>query len=104
MENKVGKVYTIAELKDKLTPVFEGAPVYRAILFGSYAKGAADGDSDVDIIIDSRRELININFYGVVGNAEDAVGKYVDMYEISQIRPESPIYPCIGEGVVIYER
>ena len=75
MENNLAtdKIYTIGELRDKLTPIFEAYPVYKATLFGSYAKGIASKKSDVDIVIDSRGELININFFGVMGRAEDAV-------------------------------
>ena len=102
MKNK--KIYTVNELKEKLTPVFEGAPVYRAVLFGSYADGNADAGSDVDIIIDSRKELTGLNFFGVMGSAEDKIGKRVDMYDVREIEPESPIFKFIQEGVVIYER
>ncbi|MCL2255443.1 MAG: nucleotidyltransferase domain-containing protein [Firmicutes bacterium] len=100
------KIYTIEELKEKLTPIFDSAPVYKAILFGSYARGEANEKSDVDIIIDSRGELLNFNFFGVMGYSEEAVEKYVDMYEISELLEGSPVLASINnnEGVVIYER
>ena len=99
------KIYTVEELREKLTPIFDNAPVYKAILFGSYAKGDADAKSDVDIVIDSRGELININFFGVMGRAEDAVDKYVDLYEIRELKPDSPVLNAINtDGMVIYER
>ena len=56
------KTYTIHELSEKLHPIFMSVPVYKAILFGSYAKGLASENSDVDICIDSRGELLNIHF------------------------------------------
>ena len=98
------KVYTVDELKEKLASVFEEKPIYKAILFGSYANGEADSESDVDIIIDSRKELTGFNFFGVMGNAEDVIGKRVDMYDVREIGSQSPIYRFIKEGVVIYER
>ena len=61
-----GVVYSIDEIKTRLNPIFMSAPVYKAVLFGSYAKGNATENSDIDIVIDSRGELININFYGVL--------------------------------------
>ena len=60
------KTYTINELSEKLYPVFSSAPVYKAILFGSYAKGNATNKSDVDIYVDSHGELRGFNFYGVL--------------------------------------
>lgn len=104
MEKRNEKVYTIAELKDKLTPLFESAPIYRAVLFGSYANGKADAGSDVDIIIDSKTELTGLNFFGVMGSAEDVIGKRVDMYDVREIDPASPIFKFINEGIVLYER
>jgi len=106
MESNVkSKIYTIDELRKKLFPVFSQSPVYKAVLFGSYAKGNATNISDVDIVIDSKGELININFFGVIAAAEDAIGKDIDMLEISQIRPDSPILNHItSEGVILYER
>ena len=104
MRNKNSKVYTINELKEKLTPIFDKEPVYKAILFGSYANGDADGASDLDIIIDSREELTGFKFFGVMGSVEDIVGKRVDMYDVREINPDSPIFRFIQDGVVLYER
>jgi len=101
----LSEVYEIEEITDKLRPVFASAPVYRAILFGSYAKGLATERSDVDIVIDSRGELVNINFFGVLEDAVMALDKKVDMIEISEIREGSSILREIREqGVILYER
>lgn len=98
-------IYDINEIKSRLNPVFDRAPVYRAILFGSYAKGAATEQSDVDIVLDSRGELRGLNFYGVLDDAVTALGKNIDMFDLSEIRPESPIMDEINrQGVVLYER
>jgi len=42
-------LYTIEEIQNKLYPVFENEGVISAILFGSYAKGDATEESDIDI-------------------------------------------------------
>lgn len=104
MENKNKKIYTIEELKEILAPVFEKAPVYRAVLFGSYADGSADEKSDVDIIIDSKKKLTGLNFFGIMGTVEDITGKRVDMYDVIEINPTSQIFKFIREGIVIYEK
>jgi predicted nucleotidyltransferase len=97
-------IYTINEIRTRLNPIFRGAPVYKAILFGSYAKGLATEDSDVDIVIDSRGELVNINFYGVLDDVAETLRKPVDMFELSEIRHGSPIFDEINnEGVILYE-
>ena len=46
-------VYSIPAIKSLLQPVFDGYKIKKAVLFGSYAKGAAKENSDVDILVDS---------------------------------------------------
>ncbi len=105
LEKNNSKIYSIFEIKNMLYPVFSSAPVYKATLFGSYAKGKADSLSDVDIVIDSHGELVNINFYGVLGDITDALGKKVDLLEVCEIEKDSSIYREIQkQGVVLYER
>ena len=45
-------MYTRQELIDKLTPILERYPIKRAALFGSYARGEQNSDSDVDILLE----------------------------------------------------
>lgn len=59
-------IYSVDEISTKLRPAFEKVPVYKALLFGSYAKGMATDNSEIDIVIYGRGELLNINFYGVL--------------------------------------
>ena len=56
MRSKVrpnGKVYSIDELVEMIAPVARELGVERIYFFGSYARGEATPDSDVDILIDS---------------------------------------------------
>ncbi len=47
------KVYTVSEIKKILHPVFAKHGVKSAIFFGSYAKGKATPESDIDLLVDS---------------------------------------------------
>jgi len=97
--------YSINEIKSILSPVFENAPVYRAILFGSYAKGSPTDKSDIDIVIDSRGELLNINFYGVLEDITNLLGKRVDLFEIAELKNNAAMQSVIEqEGIVLYDR
>lgn len=51
----MAEVYELHELKKIVAPVFRRHGVSRAYLFGSYARGEATGDSDIDLRIDSDR-------------------------------------------------
>ena len=50
-----GRVYSIDELAEIIAPIARELGVERVYLFGSYARGEADADSDVDILIESGR-------------------------------------------------
>ena len=51
------KVYTIEEIQKMLEELLKDKPVYKVILFGSYAKQQANKKSDVDLVIDTNSEL-----------------------------------------------
>ena len=97
--------FTINEIKTMLLPVFETAPVYRAILFGSYAKGSPTDKSDIDIVIDSKGELLNIDFYGVLEDITARLGKRVDLFEITELKNNVAMQAALErEGIVLYDR
>ncbi len=101
----MAKVYTVDEIKEILFPVFDASPVYSAVLFGSDATGNATEQSDVDIVIDSRGQLLNIHFYGILDEITERLGKAVDLFELSEIRKPSSILEAIErEGICIYDR
>jgi len=98
-------VYRIDDIIEKLRPIFESWPIYKAILFGSYSKGIATANSDIDIVIDSKGEIRGLNFYGVLDEIVDTLNLDVDLFEASEIRQDSLIHNEVMEqGVVIYER
>ncbi|MBQ9249418.1 MAG: nucleotidyltransferase domain-containing protein [Oscillospiraceae bacterium] len=72
-------VYTLAELKNKLDPVFDQYGVRSAILFGSYAKGQANDRSDVDILVDSG--LRGLAFFGLLEGVNTALRIPVDLID-----------------------
>lgn len=99
------QIYSIEEIKEMLYPIFMANAVYEAILFGSYAKGNANSKSDIDIVIDSKGELLNINFYGLLNEIVEKLKKKIDLLEITEIKKDSAIYQEIQrEGVVLYAR
>lgn len=95
------QIYTIADIREKLIPVFNKYRIKRAVLFGSYAKGIAKDNSDIDIMVDSN--LRGLAFYGLLEDVVEAVGKSVDLLDKSQIVNASKIQQEIeNTGVVIY--
>jgi len=97
------KVCTFAELKEEISNILSDFPVEKAILFGSYAKGEADGKSDIDLVIDSNHQLRGLRFFGLKAELEDRLEKNVDLIDQRQIvaggKAEQEIQKS---GVIIY--
>lgn len=79
--------------------------MYRAVLFGSYAKGNATEDSDIDIVIDCKGELLNVSYYGMLEDIKTQLDKPVDLFEISEFsRSEAMRSAVEKDGIVLYEK
>ena len=96
-------IYTIDDIKAALQPVFVKHSVKKAILFGSYVKGVANPNSDVDLLLDSG--LRGLKFVGLIEDVRLALDKEVDVFDETHIIPNSKISSEISkDGVVIYEK
>lgn len=95
------KIYTISAIQSLLCPIFKAYNIKKAILFGSYAKGLAAENSDVDILVDSG--LKGLAFFGLLEDVVTALDKNVDMLDTSQVIPDSLVDREIAKsGVLIY--
>ena len=74
-------IYTIDEIKEKVAPVAKKYNLKAVYLFGSYARGEAGEDSDVDLLIDRSGSTINSMFDmgGLYNDMEESVGKEIDI-------------------------
>lgn len=96
-------VYSISQLKEILLPIFGAHQIRRAVLFGSYGKGTASSKNDVDLLVDSG--LRGLRFVGLQGEIQSAVGKDVDLFDVTHIIPGSKVDEEIRRtGVVLYEK
>lgn len=94
-------VYSISTIQSLLRPIFNAHHIKKAVLFGSYAKGNAKKNSDVDILVDSG--LKGLAFFGLLEDVVTALDKNVDMLDTSQIIQDSLVDKEIKRsGVLIY--
>ena len=99
------QIYTVEELKSILYDIFKNFAFKNEILFCSYAKNNPTKKSDIDLVIDSEGQLLNIYFYGLLEELVQKLQKNVDLIEISEIQKNSKLYNDIqNEGVVVYEK
>lgn len=81
-------VYKIEEIAERVRPVAEKYNIDKIYLFGSYARGEATEESDVDLRIDYT-ELVFKSLFGYGGlfaDMEDALEKSVDIVSTNALR------------------
>ena len=99
------KIYTINEIKQILKKILQNMPVYSVVLFGSYAKNLATANSDLDLVIDTREQLMGYKLYSLITKIEEEFNKNIDAFEKSEIIENSKIDEEIKKtGVVVYEK
>jgi len=99
------QLYTVEEIKEKLTPIFEENGVIKAFLFGSYAKGEATEESDVDIVAYVDESMSILDFCGIADDAINKLGKKIDfLYGDDVIIGGRIDTELKKEGVILYEK
>ena len=99
----MNNIFTIENIQSCLFPVFKQYGVKQAILFGSYGKGNATQNSDVDLLVDSG--LKGLKFFGLLEDVRSALGgKDVDLFDVTHVEKGSLIEKEIQTtGVLVYE-
>ncbi len=99
---------TIQEMVRRIVERFHPEKI---ILFGSYARGTADFDSDVDLLVVLRevkskyeRSVEIHRALAGVGLAKDIIVATPEEVEEYRDIPGTIIWPALKEGKVVYER
>ena len=79
------QVYTLNQLRDMVNPLVERYGMRGASVFGSYARGEANAESDIDVLLDGGDSFRRINVFAVAEDLHEASGKRVDVYELSEL-------------------
>lgn len=101
------------ELLKYVTPIFS-EKLKRVILFGSYARGDYDEESDIDVmfLIDDDSKILHSKYRKAVCIVESDIGLKHDILLCSVLQNEHDFYECVNgipfyknvekEGVTIY--
>jgi predicted nucleotidyltransferase len=83
---------------------FSGLPVLKAYLFGSFSRNEADGNSDIDILVDlDYSKHIGLGFVTMQSELQKKLQKKIDLVSSKAI--SKYIKPFIEKDkVLIYER
>lgn len=71
--------YTIGEIKDKTIPIAKAYGISRMSLFGSYDRGEAKDDRDVDLYIERGRLRSLLQYFAFIDELENVLHCHVDV-------------------------
>ena len=76
---------TTDQIRSWVIPLLEKYDMCSASLFGSYARDEADASSDIDILLVGNPGFRPLNVFGVAEDLHRLSGKYVDVFELSEL-------------------
>ena len=97
------KVYTLNEIRDIASPIARRYGIAALYLFGSYARGEATPNSDLDFRVDRDGVTDMLALGGLYSDLEAGFGKKLDVLTTQMLTPAflNRIQP---EEVLIYAR
>lgn len=99
MENRI---YSRQELEAMVRPLMEKYRVAEAKLFGSYARGEANENSDIDLLLIGKPDFRPADVFAFAEDLHECSGKAVDVYELREISTGSALLRNIlREGVAV---
>lgn len=93
--------FTMEEIIQKSVPLAQKYGVKRLGLFGSYARGEAKDESDLDFLINEGNMRGLIQYMSFVNDLEDAFGCHVDVV-MDGIRDQEFLNTIKKDEVVLY--
>ena len=80
------RIYTLDEIRNIVVPIARRHRVSKMYLFGSYARGEADADSDIDLRIDAEHITDLFGLGSLYADLEAALSKSLDLVTTQSLR------------------
>jgi len=102
--NPIDEEHGIVDLEyisRKCAEIFDKYKINFCYLFGSYAKGKAKDDSDVDLLIST--EIKGLKYFGLVEELRNSLQKKVDVIEVAGLKDNVELLEeILKDGIKIY--
>ena len=84
-------IYTISELQRIITPIAQKYHLRAVYLFGSYARGTATENSDIDLLIDTEGASVRslLDLATIYCDLEEALQKNVDLLTVDSLQQKA---------------
>lgn len=93
---------TMEEVKVLIRTLLRKYNAEYALLFGSYARGEATAESDIDVVVVGGKNFKARDIFSFGENLRQMTNKDVDAFEIREVNKETPFYESVmNEGVRI---
>jgi len=103
MNDESTGVISFLTIKENVNALAKNYDIDKIYLFGSYIKGTATKDSDIDIFIEST--LYGLDYFGFAEALRERLGKKIGLLSNRTVEANSLIENEIYKtGVIIYER
>ena len=95
-------VLTMDEITNIVRSLLQKYSAEYALLFGSYARGEATPDSDIDVVIIGGEKFIPRNIFALAEDLRELSGRDADVFEIREVNNGSAFYETVmKEGIRI---
>ena len=93
-------VYTLDQIRDVVVPYARDSGMRWARVFGSYARGEATVESDIDVLVDLG-DARALSLFGLMERIWESTGKRPDVYDVSELLPDPFRDRVMGEAVAL---
>ena len=93
--NRNKKIFSLEEIKDLVKPLAEKYHAEKVYLFGSYARGEADEESDLDFLVFGGKNFKLTNILAFAEDLRELSKKNVDAFEIREVNQDSDFYEVV---------
>ena len=99
------QILTIEKITAMVKPLAQKYHVKEVYLFGSYARGEADENSDLDFLVFGGEGFKLTKIFAFAEELREILQKRVDVFEINEINQDSEFYKTImREKVLVVEK
>lgn len=88
-------VFSLKDITNMVKPIVKKYGVKELYLFGSYARGEANGDSDLDFLVFGGENFKLTMIFALAEELREVLKKDVDVFEINEINKDSDFYNTI---------
>ena len=94
-------VFTMEQIAAAVKPLADKYRVKEIYLFGSYARGEADENSDLDFLVFGGEMFRRTMIFALAEELREVLKKNVDVFEIAEVNPDSSFYQTIMKEKVL---